>query len=84
MTKNVVRDFVIGAAIDLVGWAFCFVRLAAAFAFGHWAAGAAGTGWNPDGFGLLSALAVLWVYGHQYISRMHGDLHELLSSQRAS
>jgi len=58
-----------GLAADLfalaIGWAFCMGMLAGAFTWGRWAAEYLIDGQHADAFGILSALAVIWIYEHR-------------------
>jgi hypothetical protein len=71
-------EFVREIIVSVIGWLFCVAILSSAFGFGHWAASHLGGEGNPDTFGLLSALAVVWLYEHRNIEGKHEHLRELI------
>ena len=46
----------------VTGWAVCMFVLGTAYVVGHWATGHFGERISPDAAGLLSAVAVVWLY----------------------
>lgn len=72
--QNVVADIVAG----IYGWFICLTVLFGAFHFGKWAAPHIGWLGNPDVAGLLSAIALVWLYEHQNAQDRHQRLRENL------
>jgi hypothetical protein len=72
------KEIFFGEAITLViGWSTGIVLLGGAFALGRWTAPLLWNG-NPDVFGLLSAVVVLWFYEHRHFEERFDRLEERL------
>lgn len=61
-TDGLVADVIVWA----IGWVLCMTALVVAFSLGRWAAARALGDISPDAAGLLSALAVVWLYEHRH------------------
>lgn len=77
-----VKDYLMGFVVDrivvLVGWLICIAFLAVAYSLGRWAAPLVGWEFAPDTFGLLSAIAFVWMYEHRNMETKYDRLRELL------
>jgi hypothetical protein len=71
-----------GAVIELVamafGWAVCFGMLVGAWGLGWWIASEAASDLDRNVFGLLSALAFLWMYERREAHERYNHLCERL------
>jgi len=79
--QKAVGEFVAEAIVLVIGWLICVSVLAGAFALGRWAVPYFGWGGNPDTFGLLSALACLWLYEHRHFEGRLDRLWEAVTRQ---
>lgn len=64
--------------IVVIGWPVCIAMLSGAFALGQWGAPIVGWSGNKDMFGLLSALALVWLYEHKSSQQKYDQLRGLL------
>jgi hypothetical protein len=76
--QNVVGDITAG----VFGWFICLIVLFGAFYFGRCAAPHIGWIGNPDVAGLLSAIALVWLYEHHNARGRHQRLRENLDRTR--
>jgi hypothetical protein len=73
------HDPLIDFAVLAFGWLVCVVFHVGGFGIGRWAAPHFGWEGNPDIFGLLSAIAVVWLYEHREAERKHDRLRDCLT-----
>jgi hypothetical protein len=76
MSKGV-RGAVVGVVAMVFGWAVCLGILVGAWGVGCWIASAA-SDVDRNAFGLLSALAFLWIYERQEAHERYTRLCERL------
>lgn len=76
--KESIKEFVGECIALMVGYIVCVSILAGWYGIGQWAAPYLGWSGNKDVFGILSALALLWLYEHRNIEHKHNRLRELL------
>jgi hypothetical protein len=77
--KDFIGDF-LGEGIALViGWLVCIGVLIGAYYLGFWLAPHLGWRGNPETFGLLSAVAIVWLYEHRHFEE---KLNRLNNNQR--
>lgn len=60
-----VQDMIAEAIASIVGWLFCLGVLVGAYVFGRMFAVWTGAVDEATAYGLLSALAVVWLYEHR-------------------
>ncbi len=78
---EIVGEIVSEVIALVVGWLVCITILAVAFGLGVSAAPHLGWEGNPDTFGLLSALTILWMYEHRNMTKKYERLRELTISE---
>jgi hypothetical protein len=73
---------IIELIVWVVGWLVCMGVLSGAYVGGVWAASY--LQWDGDRgiFGLLSALAVIWVYEHRHFERRVDSIWDVLTRPR--
>lgn len=59
--KSIAEIFIL-----IIGWFFCLAFLIIAYHIGYWAAPHLGWDGNREILGILSAIALVWLYEHQY------------------
>lgn len=63
-----------------IGWAFLLAFPAGAFAAGRWAAGYLNLEGGRDAVGILSALAVIWMYERRDVQHRDQKLRDLIEA----
>ncbi len=82
--RETVSEFVGTTIATVIGWLFCLTMLAGAYGFGIWISQYFGWGGNREMFGMLSALAFIWLYEHRIAQERYERLLDLISHRNSN
>jgi hypothetical protein len=72
------KEIAVELVVWVIGWLVCVSFVAGGFGIGRWAAPHLGWDGNPDTFGLLSAITLVWIYEHRNAEEKYNRLRDLL------
>ncbi|HWU02432.1 MAG TPA: hypothetical protein VN222_06825 [Novosphingobium sp.] len=62
----------------VIGWLACMLLLAGSYQLGGWLASHIGEGEHRDAFGILSAMAFIWIYERRQADERWAELREMI------
>lgn len=84
MRKEGISEAVVELVVSVIGWAVCMAMAAGSYMLGSWLAPQFGGQDHREAFGVLSAIAFIWLYEHRIAHERWERLREMIGNINTS